>query len=143
MELFELLGLDYFLSHVGDVFNYDLFKNCLSAFLFLFFLWDTYNSYIAAFNIVPEVSEAILNSFHSFCPLFCSSSVISIIPPYSSFIHSSASVILLWVPSREFLISVLCYSSLATHSSTLAWKIPWTEEPGRLQSMGSLGVRHN
>ena len=25
----------------------------------------------------------------------------------------------------------------ATHSSTLAWKIPWTEEPGRLQSMGS------
>ena len=31
----------------------------------------------------------------------------------------------------------------ATHSSTLAWKIPWTEEPGRLQSMGSLGVRHD
>ena len=32
---------------------------------------------------------------------------------------------------------------IATHSSTLAWKIPWTEEPGRLQSMGSLGVRHD
>ena len=31
----------------------------------------------------------------------------------------------------------------ATHSSTLAWKIPWLEEPGRLQSMGSLRVRHN
>ena len=30
-----------------------------------------------------------------------------------------------------------------THSSTLAWKIPWTEERGRLQSMGSLGVGHN
>ena len=30
---------------------------------------------------------------------------------------------------------------MAPHSSTLAWKIPWTEEPGRLQSMGSLGVR--
>ena len=30
-----------------------------------------------------------------------------------------------------------------THSSTLAWKIPWTEEPGRLQSMGSLRVGHN
>ena len=29
---------------------------------------------------------------------------------------------------------------MATHSSTLAWKIPWMEEPGRLQSMGSLGV---
>ena len=33
--------------------------------------------------------------------------------------------------------------AMATHSSTLAWKIPWTEEPGRLQSMGSLGVGHN
>ena len=32
---------------------------------------------------------------------------------------------------------------MATHSSTLAWKIPWTEEPGALQSMGSLGVRHD
>ena len=29
------------------------------------------------------------------------------------------------------------------HSSTLAWKIPWTEELGRLQSMGSQRVRHN
>ena len=32
---------------------------------------------------------------------------------------------------------------MATHSSTLAWKIPWMEEPGRLQSMGSLRVRHD
>ena len=30
-----------------------------------------------------------------------------------------------------------------THSSTLAWKIPWTEEPDRLQSMGLLRVRHD
>ena len=33
--------------------------------------------------------------------------------------------------------------AMAAHSSTLAWKIPWTEEPGRLQSMGSLRVGHN
>ena len=33
--------------------------------------------------------------------------------------------------------------ALATHSSTLAWKIPWTEEPGGLQSMGSLRVGHD
>ena len=32
---------------------------------------------------------------------------------------------------------------MASHSSTLAWKIPWMEEPGRLQSMGSLRVRHD
>ena len=31
---------------------------------------------------------------------------------------------------------------METHSSTLAWKIPWTEEPGRLQSMGSRRVGH-
>ena len=33
--------------------------------------------------------------------------------------------------------------AMAPHSSTLAWKIPWTEEAGRLQSMGSLRVRHD
>ena len=32
---------------------------------------------------------------------------------------------------------------MAIHSSTIAWKIPWTEEPGRLQSMGSQRVRHD
>ena len=32
---------------------------------------------------------------------------------------------------------------MATHSNTLAWQIPWTAEPGRLQSMGSLGVGHD
>ena len=32
---------------------------------------------------------------------------------------------------------------MATHSSILAWKIPWTDEHGRLQSMGSQRVRHN
>ena len=33
--------------------------------------------------------------------------------------------------------------AVAPHSSTLAWKISWAEEPGRLQSMGSLRVRHD
>ena len=32
---------------------------------------------------------------------------------------------------------------MATRSGTLAWKIPWTEEPGRLQSMGLQRVGHN
>ena len=34
-------------------------------------------------------------------------------------------------------------NEMATHSSTLAWKIPWTEEHGRLQSMGSQRVGHD
>ena len=35
-------------------------------------------------------------------------------------------------------VGVFLEKAMATHSNTLAWKIPWTEEPGRLQSMGSL-----
>ena len=41
--------------------------------------------------------------------------------------------------NRKYLIE----SNLSTHSSTLAWKIPWTEEPGGLQSMGSRRVGHD
>ena len=37
----------------------------------------------------------------------------------------------------------LLEKEMATHSSTLAWKIPWTEDPGRLQSMGSQTVGHD
>ena len=42
--------------------------------------------------------------------------------------------------SRKISVSALLTMPKATHSSTLAWKIPWTEEPGGLQSMGSLRV---
>ena len=40
-------------------------------------------------------------------------------------------------------LCVLMEKAMATHSSTLAWKTPWMEQPGRLQSMGSLRVGHN
>ena len=47
-------------------------------------------------------------------------------------------------PSHKKLVpNVSREKSMATHSSTLAWKIPWVEEPGSLQSMGSLRVRHD
>ena len=39
--------------------------------------------------------------------------------------------------------SLLSEKAMAPHSSTLAWKMPWMEEPGRLQSSGSLGVGHD
>ena len=41
------------------------------------------------------------------------------------------------------LLELLVEKAMAPHSSTFAWKIPWTEEPGRLQSMGSLRARHD
>ena len=46
--------------------------------------------------------------------------------------------LLIWVDS-----TFPAEEAMAPHSSTLAWKIPWMEEPGRLQSMGSLRVRHH
>ena len=41
------------------------------------------------------------------------------------------------------LLGAVSEKAMAPHSSTLAWKIPWTEEPGRRQSMGSHRVRHD
>ena len=48
-------------------------------------------------------------------------------------------------PKYTFTSSYYCITekAMAPHSSTLAWKIPWTEEPGRLQSMESHRVGHN
>ena len=40
-------------------------------------------------------------------------------------------------------IKAVLEKAMAPHANTLAWKIPWTEEPGGLQSMGSLRVRHD
>ena len=64
-----------------------------------------------------------------------------------SFIHSFTQQVV----RRDFpgspvvknLTSNIGKKETATHSSTLAWKIPWMEEPGRLQSMGSHRVTHN
>ena len=46
-----------------------------------------------------------------------------------------------WVPPLGW--EDLLEKAMAIHSSTIAWKIPWTEEPGRLQSMGSQIVGDN
>ena len=45
-----------------------------------------------------------------------------------------------WIVARQ---APPMEKSMAPHSSTLAWKIPWMEEPGGLQSMGSLRVGHD
>ena len=51
-------------------------------------------------------------------------------------------VTLLLFPYWSYFMSLL-KKAMAPHSNTLAWKIPWMEEPGGLQSMGSLPVRHD
>ena len=72
---------------------------------------------------------------------------------YWYFSHSQPDVIWLdvmltaYTYSVPYYVQTLCYyyyfKAMAPHSSTLAWKIPWAEEPGRLQSMGSLRVGHD
>ena len=46
-------------------------------------------------------------------------------------------------PEVGYQIGYQSEKAMAPHSSTLVWKIPWMEEPGRLQSMGSPRVRHD
>ena len=57
----------------------------------------------------------------------------------------SLTLLMLIAISQSIWASLVAQSekAMAPHSSTLAWKIPWTEEPGRLQSVGSLRVGHN
>ena len=46
-------------------------------------------------------------------------------------------------PGKEKGYPLLSEKAMAPHSSTLSWRIPWTEEPGGLQSMGSQRVGHD
>ena len=57
---------DYFLPHFREVFNYYLLKYFLMVFLFVFFFWDSNDSNVGLFNIVPGVPEVVLISFNSF-----------------------------------------------------------------------------
>ena len=58
-------------------------------------------------------------------------------------------VIFLWLRFNKKIVKFMrvcapgTEKAMATHSSTLAWQIPWTEEPGRLQSMRSIRVGHD
>ena len=97
--------IDYILFRVGEIFNYNLFKFFLITFLFLFFFWDPYNLNVDVFDLVLNVSETILSSFHSFyftllfrCYFHHFTS--------SLLIHFALDILLL-IPSRVFLISVI------------------------------------
>ena len=104
LDFLDLGG--YFLPYFREVFSYYLLQYFLMTFLFIFFFWDSYDSNVGMFHIVPEVPEVVLISFDSFFffPLcFIYSTTLS----STSLILSSASVILLFVSSRVLLISVI------------------------------------
>ena len=87
----------------------------------------------ASLSITNSRSSPKLMCIQSVMPSAISSSVV----PFSSCPQSLPA-------SGSFPMSqLIAQKAMALHSSTLAWQIPWTEEPGRLQSMGSLRVRHD
>ena len=67
----------------------------------------------------------------------------SCLPPLPSFHRDVTIPLIACNYSLYSTYSVPVEKEMATHSSILAWKIPWTEKPGRLQSMESQGVGHN
>ena len=121
-----LLDLIISFSMLGK-FSTIISSKILIPFIFLFFFWDPYIQKLVRL-ILSQRSLRLSSVLFILFTLFCSSEDISIILSSSSLIRSSASDILLLIPP---------------HSSTLAWKIPWAEKPGRLQSVGSQRVGHD
>ena len=89
---------------------------------------------------------------------FCNNSlcVLTVITSFSSQFDVGIAIIfpILWIRNPRLiessdllknmqLLRAGVEKAMAPHSSTLAWRVPWMEEPGRLQSMGSLRVRHD
>ena len=72
----------------------------------------------------------------------CQALVISASPTHWLALSEAPSQFFEWI--REYYVhAIIKEKAMAPHSSALAWKIPWTEEPGGLQSMGSLRVGHD
>ena len=109
------------------------------------------NNYVSMPLTTIHVSSIYVVINQSIHFLFSFLFLLSFLPSVHPFIYLLStlylSTIFYYLNSIYCLISIsypyISEKAMAPHSSTLAWKIPWTEEPGRLQSMGSLGVRHN
>ena len=113
----------------------------MNLYIYIRSLWDELISlsFLYHLEIVSSMAQSTvfppsLSPFLNLLPLFTSFLSPFSLAPYLPFFFPSPISCLECTQSEE---------ALATHSSTLAWKIPWMEEPGRLQSMGSLRVGHN
>ena len=99
---------DYFLPYFREFSDYYLLRYFLIAFLFVFFFWDSYDSNVGAFNIVPAVSEVILLSFNYYYFL---KFLLCFIYFYHSIFYLTSPIFCLSCltvgPSRVFLISFI------------------------------------
>ena len=115
-------------------------KNCRSVNKYLNFYWYT----LDATSSLLLSSQLFLSLYYvALCGSVFSLTVITI--TFISLVDQMVNCLptmrgtRVWFLGREDLLE----KEMATHSSTLAWKIPWTEEPGRLQSMGSQRAGHD
>jgi len=111
------------------------------------FLLLNYTSYLYILEINPLSAVSFASIFsHSIDCLFILFIIFFVVQKLVSLIRSHLFLLLFQLPWDNDLRKH-CYNlsekAMAPHSSTLAWKIPWMEEPGKLQSMGSLRVGHN
>ena len=100
----------YSLPHFRVVFNYDLLKYFLMAFLFVFFFWDCCDSNAGAFDIVPEVSEIVLISLIFF---FLFSSLLHLFPIFYLPSHLSSLMpqfFYCWFPPECFISTIASFS---------------------------------
>ena len=123
--------IDYFLLHVGEIFNYNLFKNFLMPFCFLVFFWDPYNSNVGVF-ILSQMSLRLSSVLFVLFSLFCSLEVISTILSSSSLIRFSASDILLLIHSAVAAAKSL--QSCPTPCNPRNSSPPGSSVPGILQA---------
>ena len=90
-------------------------------------------------------STVLITFFYIIClsfPFSLTLQYIKLDQPYSLVHDIFLSLVHAWLVLFSYLV-IHTEKAMATGSSTLAWKIPWTEEPGRLQSMASLRVGHD
>ena len=90
--------------------------------------------------VTKNVFTKVVCYYFTFSVVMCMNSIWCVSSPTVGVVR-----LLFFSSYNEHLAVVKCdlEKAMAPHSSTLAWKIPWMEEPSRLQSMGSLRVRHD
>ena len=98
--------------------------------MYHYFIHSSFDGHLGCFHFLATVNSAALNNG---IPVSFSILVSSGYLPRSGIARAYDG----FIPSfLRTLHTISLDKAMTTHSSTLAWKIPWTEEPGRLQSMG-------
>ena len=137
--------------------NADLLgKRCIHLLLFHYYMSEfkarRYTGHLL--SIYKNLNECMKTEFFicdyhigtiEWVPYFCLECFSTVKVSKVSFAKYLLAVSFLWVPPswHQTAFGGCQEKAMAPHSSTLVWKIPWVEEPGRLQSMGSLWVRHD